>query len=105
MNALKLMLSLLIILYIVSCASSQPSATESDHIKGYNMAKEFAKKDAMNHTCFGYRRYKRVGFAEYEARKYSKLLQDQNRSENFIKGFYAGYESYYREFLDLYCGP
>jgi hypothetical protein len=105
MNALKLTLSLIIILFIVSCVTSQSSPTGSDHQKGYNMAGEFAKKDAMNYTCFGYRRYIRMGFAEHKARKYTKLLQDQGRSEAFIKGFYRGYENYYREFLDLYCGP
>jgi hypothetical protein len=32
------------------------------------------------------------------------LLKEQGRSETFIKGFYLGYEEYYFEFIDLYCG-
>jgi hypothetical protein len=100
MNALKLTLSLFIVLFIVSCATSQSSPTGSDYLKGYNMAREFAKKDAMNSTCFRYPRY-----IEQKARKYTKLLQDQGRSETFIKGFYIGYENDYHEFIDLYCGP
>jgi hypothetical protein len=103
MNTLKLTFSLFILLLIVSCATPQSSPTESDHIKGYNMAEEFAKKDAMNYSCFGYHIHRRMGFADHKARKYTKLLQDQGRSEAFIKGFYRGYENYYHEFLDLYC--
>jgi len=100
MNALKLTLSLVIILFIVSCATSQSSPTGSEHIKGYNMAEEFAKKDAMNsRTCVRSLKYKRQN-----ARKYTKLLQDQGRSEDFIKGFYRGYENYYPEYIRLYCG-
>ncbi|UCD30824.1 MAG: hypothetical protein JSV38_08305 [Desulfobacterales bacterium] len=105
MNALELALSLIMVLFILSCATSQSSQTGSEHQQGFNMAKEFAKKDAMNSTCFGYRRHRRMGSAEHEARKYTKLLQDQGRSEDFIKGFYAGYGNYYPEFLDLKCGP
>jgi hypothetical protein len=99
MNTLKLTFSLFILLLIVSCATPQSSPTESDHI----MAEEFAKKDAMNYSCFGYHIHRRMGFADHKARKYTKLLQDQGRSEAFIKGFYRGYENYYHEFLDLYC--
>ena len=106
MNILKLTFSLIIILFIVSCATSQSSPTGSDHQKGYNMAREFAKKDAMkNSACFGYTRHNRRAHFEPKASKYTKLLQDQGRSEAFIKGFYHGYDNYYREFLDLYCGP
>jgi hypothetical protein len=98
MNTLKLTFSLFILLLIVSCATPQSSPTESDHIKGYNMAEEFAKKDAVKAICS--KRY--VG---QRARKYTKLLQNQGRSEDFIKGFYSGYDNYYLEFLQLYCGP
>ena len=99
MNALKLTLSLIIILFIVSCATSQSSPTGSEHIKGYNMAEKFAKKDAMNsRSCYG-------SFIRYDKKNaYTKLLQDQGRSEDFIKGFYSGYDNYYLEFLQLYCG-
>lgn len=101
MNAVKLTLSLLIILFIASCATSQSSPIGSEHLNGYNMAKAFAKKDAMNSRgCFRYPRN-----IEKKERKYTKLLQDQGRSETFIKGFYDGYDNYYREFIDLYCGP
>jgi hypothetical protein len=88
MNTLKLTFSLFILLLIVSCATPQSSPTESDHI---------------NYSCFGYHIHRRMGFADHKARKYTKLLQDQGRSEAFIKGFYRGYENYYHEFLDLYC--
>ena len=97
MNALILTLSLLIILFIVSCATSQSSPTGSDYLQGYNMAWDFAKKDAMNSRG----KSKNI---EKKARKYTKLLQDQGRTETFIKGFYDGYESYYHEFIDLYRG-
>ena len=97
MNALKLTLSLLIILFIVSCATSQSSPTGSDYLQGYNAAEEYAKKDAMNSRG----KSKNI---EQKARKYTKLLQDQGRTETFIKGFYDGYENYYHEFIDLYRG-
>ena len=99
MNALKLTLSLLIALFMISCATFQSSPTGSDYLNGYNMARDYAKKDAMNSRgCF--RKY-----AGQKARKYTQLLQDQGRSETFIKGFYNGYENDYAEFADLYCGP
>lgn len=101
MNALKLTFPLFIILSIVSCATPQSSPTESDHLKGYNMAEEFAKKDAMKSICF---RYPKLGYVESKTWEYTKLLQNQGKSETFIKGFYFGYNNYYREFLDLYCG-
>ncbi len=101
MNVLKLTLSLFIILFIVSCATSQSSPTGPDHQQGYNMAREFAKKDAGNHTgCSINQKY-----LEKEARKYTKLLQDQGRPETFIKGFYKGYKNYYHKFIDFYCRP
>lgn len=96
MNAVKLMLSLLIVIFLISCATSPVG---SDRLKGYNMAGEFAKKDAMNSTCFRHPRY-----VEQKARKYTQLLQDQGRSETFIKGFYDGYEDSFHEFFNLYCG-
>jgi hypothetical protein len=101
MNVLKLALPLLIILFLVSCATSQSSPLESDHLKGYNAAEEYAKKDAMKHICF---KYPKLGYVNSKTKEYTKLLQNQGRSETFIKGFYFGYDNYYREFLDLYCG-
>ena len=110
MKTVNLLLSVVIAFIAISCATSSPPQTESEYLKGYGMAREFAKKDAMSFDCFWYPRGARYRWfprgvnVTREARKYTKLLQEQGRSETFIKGFYDGYENYYREFIDLYCG-
>ena len=110
MKALNLLLSLVIVLITVSCATILSPQSRPEYWKGYDKAREFAKKDAMNSDCFGYPTigiYRwfpgRVNVAR-QARKYTTFLQEQGRSETFINGFYLGYEESYYEFLDLYCG-
>jgi hypothetical protein len=100
MNALNLMLFLLIVIFIVSCATPQSFPTVSDYLQGYIIGGEFAKEDAMNSTCDRHPRY-----AEQKAREYAKRFQDQSRSEKFIKGLYDGYEISFPEYINLYCGP
>ena len=110
MKALNLLLSLVIVLIAVSCASILSPQSRSEYWKGYDEAREFAKKDAMNSDCFGYptigmyRRFPgRINVAR-QAQKYVTVLKEQGRSETFINGFYLGYEESYYEFLDFYCG-
>ena len=81
---------------MISCATYPASP---DYLKGYNMAEEYANKDAMNTSCF-----RRPGYVDQKARKYTKLFKDQGRSETFIKGFYDGYENGFHESFNLYCG-
>ena len=100
MNAVKLMLSLIMIIFIVSCATPPYFPTVSDYLQGYIIGREFAKEDAMNSTCFKHPRY-----IEQKAREYAKRFQDQSRSEKFIKGLYDGYEISFPEYINLYCGP
>jgi hypothetical protein len=109
MKTVYLLLFFVIAFLATSCATSSSPQTESEYLKGYGMAREFAKKDAMNFDCFWYPRRTRYGWhlrgfnATSGARKYTKLLQEQGRSEIFIKGFYDGYEDSFYEFIDLYC--
>jgi hypothetical protein len=70
--------------------------------EGRRHADGFAKQDAMKFNCFFYPG--KVNAAQ-EARKYTNTLQEGGKSENFIKGFYMGYERAYRNYLDLYCEP
>jgi len=110
MKALNLLLFFVILLVIVSCATTLSPESRSEYLKGYDTAREFAQKDAMHSNCFDYpttgkyHRFPRSINLERQARKYIKLLQEQGRSETFINGFYFGYENYYYEFIDLYCG-
>ena len=109
MKALNLLFSCVILLVTVSCATTLSPQARSEYWKGYDMASEFAKKDAIDYNCFGYSmgRYRwfpgRVNVAR-QVQKYTKFLQEQGRSETFINGFYFGYADSYNEFLDLYCG-
>ena len=110
MKALNLLLSFVILLVTVSCATTLSPQSQSEYLKGYHMAREFAKKDAMDSHCFGsptigmFRGFPRRIDVTRQAQKYTKFLQEQGRSETFINGFYFGYEESYYEFLDLYCG-
>ena len=110
MKALNLLLSFVILLVTVSCATTLSPQSQSEYLKGYDMAREFVKKDAMTSNCFGYptiglyRRFPRRINVARQAQKYTKFLQEQGRSETFINGFYFGYEESYYEFFDLYCG-
>ena len=108
MKALNLLLSFVILLVTVSCATTLSPQSRSEYLKGYDMAREFAKKDAMDYNCFGNSitgRYLwfpgRVNVAR-QVQKYTKFLQEQGRSETFINGFDVGYAESYNEFLDLY---
>lgn len=110
MKALNLLLSFVTLLVTVSCATTLSPQSRSEYWKGHDMAREFAKKDAMDSHCFGYptigmfRRFPGRINVTRQAQKYTKFLQEQGRSETFINGFYFGYEESYYEFLDLYCG-
>ena len=99
----KMLSSLLIWTFLASCTTppaSKTATTGPEFDEGLRFADEFAKKDAMKFNCFFYPG--KINAAQ-EARKYTKQLQDQSKSENFIKGFYMGYERAYRRYLDLYC--
>ncbi len=110
MKVLNVLLSFMILLVTVSCATALSPQSQSEYLKGYNMASVYAKKDAMDFNCFGYpiigmyRWFPRRVHVARQAQKYTKFLQEQGRSETFIKGFYIGYQNYYHEFFDLYCG-
>lgn len=102
MNSMKLTLSVLIVLFTVSCTTILSPKNRSEYLEGSKMATEFAKKDAMSYPCF---LYPWLFDAERKARKYTKLLQEQGRSEIFIRSFSFEYQENYFEFIDLYCGP
>ena len=110
MKAWSLLLSSVILLVTVSCAATLSPQSRSEYWKGYDMAREFAKKDVIDSDCFGYqtigtyRWFPRRVNVEWQLQKYTKFLQEQGRSETFNNGFHFGYEESYNEFLDLYCG-
>jgi hypothetical protein len=99
----KLLPVLLVTAFLASCANT-PTTTDTgpQFEEGLRFADEFAKKDAMKFNCFFYPG--KINAAQ-EARKYTKQLQEQDKPETFIKGFYMGYERSYRKYLDLYCEP
>lgn len=103
MELLKLIPPIMILLFTVSCATTLSSQAQSEYYQGYNMASEYAKKDAIDHNCFiGSFRWDRSD-AISQAHQYNGLLKEQGQSEIFIKGFYSGYEQNYMEFMDIYC--
>ena len=110
MNAFKWLVFFAVIWGAGSCANISLYRSDSEYWRGYDMAREFAKKDAMNSRCVGYPSIGmfrwfpgRINLAR-QAQKYKGILQEQGRSETFIDGFYLGYEESYYEFIDLYCG-
>jgi hypothetical protein len=112
MKALKLLLFFVILLVTVSCATTLSPQSRSEYSEGNDMAWEYAKKDAMDSNCSGYG-YPTIGMFRWFPRRFNvarqeqkhiKSLQEQGRSEAFIKGFYIGYENYYYDFIDMYCG-
>ena len=99
MNLLKILTILLISIAISACATHQASLDRTEYQRGYNSARDFAKKDSINADCNRY-----PHFAKQEAKKkYAQTLQDQGESESFRKGFYSGYEDRRIDFYDLYC--
>jgi len=110
MKVLNFPLSFIILFVIASCATTLSPQSQSEYLKGSNMAREFAKKDAMTYNCFdysimgGFFWFPRRVNADRQARKYTEFLQKQGKSEHFIKGFCFEYKRSYMEFLDLYCG-
>jgi hypothetical protein len=102
MELVRALFVLLVAFSPVSCAtsSSSPPVTGPEFHEGRRLARDFAKQDAMDFNCFIHTG--RISAAQ-EASKHTKRLQDQGRSEAFIKGFNSGYKRYFPEFLDLYC--
>jgi hypothetical protein len=102
MRTLRLAMIVPVLFLLVSCATGPLPSTTADYKQGRLLGEEYAKRDAMNALCWPSPIKPRGG---PEARTYGKSLRQEGRSEDFIKGFYWGYQDVFDEFYDLYCGP
>ncbi len=98
MKILTILYIFLLIIVLLSCAKSQLFQTEPDYQEGYNSAREFAKNDSIESNCFLNPRV-----TDKDAKRHIKVLQDQSKSESYIKGFYNGYQRERIEYWELYC--
>ncbi|MBW1894347.1 MAG: hypothetical protein JRI91_11730 [Deltaproteobacteria bacterium] len=98
-----LCLLFLILLSTTSCQTSEPVRNNPEYASGKQLADVYAKKDAMKLTCSFYRRGKWSGVMSSNLRKHLEALRPE-KSEDFQSGFSEGYQAYYPEYADTYCG-
>ena len=67
------------------------------------MGEEYAKRDGKEIPRASFKRPSHVD-ASLKARSFTEQLRAEGRSEEFIKGFYYGYEYRYKELIDVYQG-
>jgi len=103
MKTTNVLLIMVFILAMTSCATWPPSAEVSaEYQKGYDLSWEYAKKDAMKYNCFYYKL--RTSLPVGKEYQYHDSLRKQGKSEDFIRGFKFGYIRYFSDFVELYCG-
>jgi hypothetical protein len=102
MRTLRLAIIVPVLFLLFSCAGTPLPSTTEDYRQGRLLGEQYAKRDAMNALCWPRPMRPRGGA---EARTYGKPLRQEGRTEDFIKGFYWGYQDVFDEFYDLYCGP
>ena len=102
----KFIIFILLTMVVTSCAGFSLPLTDPEFMKGAEFAQAFAKEDAKASGCNLYRRsmFILAGHAGLKAREYEQRLRDEGRSDNFIQGFYFGYEEEYVDLIDIYCG-
>ena len=100
MNLVKKGLMLLAVLFLASCAAS--SRVGPEYEAGRLYAYDIAKKDAWEYKCFWYPH--RI-FPAFKARAYTERLKSQGKSQQYIEGFYFGYERTYCNQVNVKCEP
>jgi hypothetical protein len=98
MKPIKRLLILLPVMFFASCAASQKVGPEYE--AGRQHAYEIAKKDAWEYKCFW---YPGKVFPAKKAREYTETLTSQGKSQEFIEGFYFGYERTYVNQIKVKC--
>jgi hypothetical protein len=98
MNIVKTLSFVLAPFFIASCAASSRVGPEFEAGRLYS--REIAKKDAFGFDCFWFPRKVYPGI---QARKYTEILESQGKTQNFIEGFYLGYQRYYIDYIKVYC--
>lgn len=102
MKTVTILFVVFIVGILTSCANMPFFNTGPEFEEGRRFATKYAKQDALKFNCNWYP--SRV-YAAFGSRKYTAMLSDQGRSQNFIDGFYYGYELDYDNYLNVYCGP
>jgi hypothetical protein len=71
--------------------------------EGRKMGEEYAKRDGHEVLRASFKRPSHAD-ASLKARSFTEQLREEGKSEEFIKGFYYGYEYRYKELIDVYQG-
>ena len=93
----RLVLSAVALITVACAGPSVGPQFEAGRLHAYDIA----KKDAWDFDCYWYPM--RI-YPAFEARKYTESLENQGKTQTFIKGFYYGYEQTYKVQLDVKCG-
>lgn len=104
MKSLKLPLVILLVFIsaTISCQIAAPGRNNSDYYAGRKAGDACAKQDAMDIVCFRLLPWERI-YPKGKLRELIAVLENE-KSESFIRGFYWGYKTSYREYVDTYCG-
>lgn len=97
----SLFLLLLLLFATTSCQTSPFFKTSPEYDSGRKLADVYAKKDAMDLNCGFHSRW--MGVMSKNLREHLEDLETE-KTEDFLSGFSAGYQTYYPEYVDTYCG-
>lgn len=102
-SKLLMLLSMLMVLLLSSCATSLGKTDPSEYRLGERASESFAKRDAMKNHCVNISPGYRLEMAQHRDR-HLEVLKGEEKSESYIRGFKSGYRRHYIQYMDLYCG-
>lgn len=95
--------AILLLAFLCSCAVFSQLKTTPDYNAGRKVGESYAAKDAFEIKCQWPGEHTHLDAAR-KARTYGGPLKEQGRSEDFIHGFYYGYQEVYVKRIGTYCG-
>lgn len=92
---------ILILCVIFASCTGLPLSEMSDDFKdGYRVGQTYSKRDVMSLGCYLLRQN---ATAHMEKKKHKVRFSKEGKSADFVSGFSMGYESHFREYVDIYC--
>lgn len=96
-----IILILWVALIFVSCQKTASVDDEREYRSGYQYGEKIAKQDTIDFGCTGTIDNPSSNVTVQQEKYLGKLKK--TKSDKYIKGFLWGYQSSFKDYLDLHC--